>query len=485
MRARLAAVVLVLAAYILFFHGLTATGLLGPDEPRYASIGRAMAQSGDWITPRLWGEPWFEKPALLYWMTGAAFQFGLGDDLAPRFPVALVSVAFLAFYWRVLGRHFGPRAAGFSTAVLGTSAGWLAYSCVGVTDLPMTAAFSAAMLLALDWVDTGARRRLPAAAALLGLAVLAKGLVPLVLAVPLVLMGRRRTLDWFRPSVAGVFLAVAVPWYALCYLRNGAPFIDTFFWQHQFGRFSTEALKHVQPFWFYAPVLAVALAPWTPLLALLGRRTLYHDRRAAFLLLWAVFGFLFFSAATNKLPGYVLPLLPAVAALAGIALAQAKRTAPVLALCAVMLVTIPVAAQVLPAALAAGLSRANPPVFSWVWLVPFALAAVVWRRLSDGRGAALIALAVTAGVLYLKVSAFPAIDQAVSARTLWKEVSSRRDNVCVRDIRRAWRYGLNYYSVTPLPDCDAQPKPLRIVEDEAGPGRPAPPRLITAPPASR
>ena len=72
-----AALVAVLLYFLLFF-ALTGSGLLGPDEPRYASIGREMARSGDWITPRLWGEPWFEKPVLLYWMTGAAFKAGLG-----------------------------------------------------------------------------------------------------------------------------------------------------------------------------------------------------------------------------------------------------------------------------------------------------------------------------------------------------------------------------------------------------------------------
>ena len=85
--------------YFLYFFRLGGAGLVGPDEPRYAWIGRAMAQTGDWVTPRLWGQPWFEKPALLYWLTGAAFRLGLGPDLAPRLPVALVSVGFLCFYW--------------------------------------------------------------------------------------------------------------------------------------------------------------------------------------------------------------------------------------------------------------------------------------------------------------------------------------------------------------------------------------------------
>src|SRR6059058_1547329 len=88
--------------YLLYFFGLTNAGLVGPDEPRYAAVARQMAQSGDWITPRLWGEPWFEKPALLYWMEAAAFRLGLSEDLAPRLPVAVFSVAFLIFFYWIL-----------------------------------------------------------------------------------------------------------------------------------------------------------------------------------------------------------------------------------------------------------------------------------------------------------------------------------------------------------------------------------------------
>jgi 4-amino-4-deoxy-L-arabinose transferase-like glycosyltransferase len=138
--------------YCLYFLGLTATGLLGPDEPRYAALGREMARSGDWVTPRLWGEPWFEKPALIYWMTGLGFRAGLGEDLAPRLPVALMSVAFLLAYAVLLKREFGTRPALTATALLGTSAAWLALSHVGVTDLPLAATFSAAMLLGMRLV---------------------------------------------------------------------------------------------------------------------------------------------------------------------------------------------------------------------------------------------------------------------------------------------------------------------------------------------
>src|SRR5271154_6064707 len=102
---RVAAILSALCLYSLSFSGPPPPGLLGPDEPRYAAIGRAMAATGDWITPRLWGQPWFEKPALLYWMTAAGFKLGLGPDMAPRFPVALASVAFLVYFFFVLRRE--------------------------------------------------------------------------------------------------------------------------------------------------------------------------------------------------------------------------------------------------------------------------------------------------------------------------------------------------------------------------------------------
>src|SRR5580704_14962291 len=183
--------VAIILVFFLYFFRLDATGLLSTDEPRYAAIGRQMAFSGDWITPRLWGEPWFEKPPLLYWMTGAGFRMGLDPDFAPRLPVALLSMAFLLFFYGSLRKEFGERAAIFSTAILGTSAGWLALSYVAVTDLPLSVFFAAAMLLGMTWLRTGRRGSLIAAAVSLGFAVLAKGLVPLALAIPLAWVGRR------------------------------------------------------------------------------------------------------------------------------------------------------------------------------------------------------------------------------------------------------------------------------------------------------
>jgi 4-amino-4-deoxy-L-arabinose transferase-like glycosyltransferase len=457
-------------AYFLYFYGLGTAGMLGPDEPRYASIGREMARSGDWITPRLWGHPWFEKPALLYWMTAAGFRLGLGPDLAPRLPVAVMAVVFLAFFWWILHRHFGSTAAWFATLILGTSVEWLAFSQIGVTDLPLAATFSAAMLLALPWVATGDTRRLPWAGVLLGLAVLAKGLVPLALAAPLALA------LWKRPAADSAralarlglpLLVVALPWYLLCYGANGMAFLHDFFWVHHFERLSSAALMHVEPWWFYAKVLVAALVPWTPLLVPAAHPALYRDRTRLFLLLVVLWGLLFFSAPLNKLPGYLMPLLPFAAALLGMALQQTRRAAGILAACALLLAAFPVMAPLLPVAIASGLSKAPFPRFQTIWLAPLAVACAVWLlEVRQRRMAAVfcIAAGAAAGAVYLKRAAMPEVDRLASARLLWREVADQAGGVCVENIHRNWRYPLNYYSVTPLPECSAAPRPIHILQ---------------------
>jgi 4-amino-4-deoxy-L-arabinose transferase-like glycosyltransferase len=465
-------------AWCLYFFGLTRAGLLGPDEPRYAAISREMARSGDWVTPRLWGEPWFEKPALLYWMEAVAFCAGVNEDRAPRLPVAVISVAFLVFFYWVLRREFGDPAAGYATVILATSAGWLGLSHIGVSDVPMSAAFSAAMLLSLGWLERGKRRWLPLASALLSLAALAKGLVPLALSLPLFWMGRRRLLDWLRPPVVAAFVIVVLPWYVLCLLRNGRPFLEKFFWEHQVGRFFTAELAHAQPFWFFTPVIVAALFPWIPGLALIARPVFYADLRRRFLLLWVAFGFGFFSLSQNKLPSYVLPLVPPLAVLIGIALAEQKGARRALVATAALLIFLAPVAGVLPQALAAGISRATLPAFHWTWLLPALACGAVWYLDAsvDRRAAvALLAAAITAGVVAIELRSLPEIDRLDSARPLWNAVAPIRDRVCIARLHRSLRYGLNYYSVTPLPDCHQEPREVEITQD---PG--APPRLVSA-----
>ena len=423
--------------------------MLGPDEPRYAAIGRAMAQSGDWITPRLWGHPWFEKPALLYWMTGAAFQAGLGMDLAPRLPVAIAGVAFLIYFFAAMRREFGERAALVATILLATSAGWLAYSHVALPDLPMSVAFAAAMLLVMSG------RGAILAGALLGLAVLAKGLAPLALFLPAVWFWRKRPRDLCILFL--VAAAIAAPWYVLVTERNGSAFIDEFFWKHHFGRYLTGALAHGQPFWFYIPVLVAGFFPWSPLLLLLFFPKLYQDDHARFLLVWFAWGFVFFSVSRNKLPGYLLPLLPAVAALIGVAIVEAPgkraKLTILIAACALLLGFVPTIEALLPQALLSGISRASVH-FSFWWMLPaagvaLACAAIEWhaRRIT---AVTVIAVLTTLWVVRMIAIEYPILDRSVSARG----ASGLDSATCVSDSNRSLEYGLDYYAGHELPDCN-------------------------------
>ncbi|HWC98552.1 MAG TPA: glycosyltransferase family 39 protein [Candidatus Sulfopaludibacter sp.] len=461
-----------LLACFTYLYGLGMVGVMGADEPRYASIAREMARSGDWVTPRLWGQPWFEKPALLYWVEGIAYRLGFGPELAPRLPVAVCALLFLAFFWWIVRREFSCLTAGISTLILATTGGYLAYSQVGHMDMLLTATYGGAMLLALPWIGKGETRYLPAAAALLGLAVLAKSGVALVLMLPLAWWGRRRLRDLLTPRVILPFAVIALPWYVVCYCRNGMPFVRELFFKQQFQRLTSGALQHVQPFWYYLPVLLGLLLPWTPLLLLLFRRTAYRDPRRAFLLALIVWGMVFFSLAPNKLAGYVLPLFPFAAVLMGLALAEAENPRPLLACCAALLVAFPVAAAVLPVALESGVTHAVWPRFQAVWLWPLAFAVPCWILDARGRRVAAVftlAAGACAGMIAVKVLAAPQVDRSASARLLWRRIAPQADDVCVAGLSRNLGYSLNYYSVTPLPDCSTAHRRVEVRQKGGGP----------------
>lgn len=458
------------AAYV---HGLTSVGLLGPDEPRYASIGREMAVSGDWVTPRLWGSPWFEKPALLYWLTAAAHRAGMGDDLSPRLPVTLMSLAYLVLQFLVLRRLDGERVAWMATLVLGTTAGWSAFSQIGVTDLPLAAAFNGCLLLGILFVETGSRRALAGCGFCFGLALLAKGLVPGVLVLPLLFFAWRRWRAWWL--AVAMALLVAAPWYGAMMSIHGRVFFDDFILRHHFSRFATSELQHEQPFWFYLPVLVAALFPWPTTLVLMGKG-IWQERRHRVLLATFGFGLLFFSMSTNKLPGYVLPLLPSLCILIAVGMERASWARRPLALAAFLLGLCPVVATILPESLMFGLTRANLGEVHWEYFgFVLPLVAAVWLLETYGRrvtAVAVVAGGAAAGLMFIKLSAAPVLDELVSSRGLSRRIAGLGERVCVESLHRNLRYGLNYYTVPPLPDCvaDAAAR-VQIVQKPGGVAR--------------
>jgi len=316
-------ILLVLAAvcYFLFFYRLGDIGMLGPDEPRYAAVAREMFERGDYVTPRLHGEPWFEKPPLMYWGVAASYALFGVNEFAARFPSAIAAaICVFLVYW--CGRRLWDRAVGFAAAlVMASSVGFLTFARAASMDMPLTACLTAALVFLLvgeNATQPSRRWWFYLFYASLGLGVLAKGPVAFVLpAASLVgflwLRGTWREWRSWHPEGILIALAVALPWYIACTWANGYEFVRIFIINHNFERFTSTIHGHQRPFYFYLPVLLFLTFPWTFLLIPALRRQ--FARNEQLLAWWTIVPFVFFSLAGSKLPGYILPMVPPIALL--------------------------------------------------------------------------------------------------------------------------------------------------------------------------
>ncbi len=343
--ARLLWLVLILATlYLCYFHNLGAIGLVGPDEPRYAWIARDMQESGDWITPRLYGKPWFEKPPLYYWGAALSFKlFGVSETSA-RLPSAISALlATLALAWLALRLH-GAETSRWLLLLLPTTVGMIGFSHAAATDMPFAAMLTIAMVFAARLLNLfppnpfppipspnrSALRSLTSSPSFtsllfgffLGLATLAKGPAAIILSGGAVLLWAIFTKRWrdafrcLQPVAIAGFCLTALPWYILCARRN-PDFFRVFIIEHNFKRFLTPEFQHLQPFWYYIPISLLAVFPWIFFLALAKLQIFAAWKQKSpigfaeiFFLCWAGFTFLFFTISKSKLPGYIMPGIP-------------------------------------------------------------------------------------------------------------------------------------------------------------------------------
>jgi 4-amino-4-deoxy-L-arabinose transferase-like glycosyltransferase len=287
-----------------------------------------MAEPHDWVTPRLWGTPWFEKPVLYYWTVGAAMRvFGV-SEFAARLPSALAALlAVLAITWTTL-RSYGIGAAWYALLMLPTSVAMIGFARAASPDMLFAGLLTAAMAVASEILQKPRSSMISRIAFgfLLGAAVLAKGPAAVILAGGATLLWAALSHQWrasFRflhPLVIGVFCATALPWYILCALRNPG-FLRVFIWQHNFQRYLTPVFEHRQPFWFFGYVLVAAIFPWIWQLCAIAfwpKRTVeWRNSPGLFFACWSGFIVLFFSLSQSKLPGYILPAIPPLFVLLG------------------------------------------------------------------------------------------------------------------------------------------------------------------------
>jgi 4-amino-4-deoxy-L-arabinose transferase-like glycosyltransferase len=318
--------------------------LLDPDEGRYAEIPREMLASGDWITPRFDGLKYFEKPPLQYWATAAVYAgVGLHEWSSRLWAVGLAFACLpLVFAW--VRRLYGYDRALAALVALGVSPYFLVVGHLNLLDAAFTFWLTAAVLsftLAQSSARGSARERrwMLAAWVLAALAVLSKGIVVGVLAGGALIVYtliERDTLTWRRlhlPSGLTLFVLISAPWFVAVSLRNPS-FAGFFFVHEHLTRFLTTEHHRVEPWWYFLPLLLVAVLPWIAPLVRAGRAAWEEERAAAasatadagsgfrprrFLLIYAAVTLVFFSASGSKLAPYILPMVPVLAALTGAA----------------------------------------------------------------------------------------------------------------------------------------------------------------------
>ena len=304
--------------YLLFFHALSDIGLIGPDEPRYAAVAQEMYQSGDFITPRLHGTPWFEKPVLMYWGAAASYAiFGVGE-FGARFPSAFGATLTVFFVYFCCRRLWGRATAVWASLILASSVGYFAFARAASMDMPLTICLTMALLsFLLGYNSTSSDRRwwFLAFYAFIGFGVLAKGPVAIVLPVlslSTFLLFRGRFNEWkeWYPRYALITLAIASPWYLAVTWVNGFEFVQVFLINQNIERFTSTVHGHPRPFYFYIPDFLMLTFPWTFLILPALRRTL--DRNDRLLICWTFVPIVFFSLSGSKLPGYILPSVPAM-----------------------------------------------------------------------------------------------------------------------------------------------------------------------------
>ncbi len=316
------------AAYLAFFYQLGNFAFLGADEARYARIGEEMNLRGDYVTPTLTFLPWLEKPPLLFWLEALSFHLFGVSEWSARLPVAAIALLGVLCASGLGCSLAGQRAAVLTFFILCASGLFFVYARAASTDMPLAASFTVAMACGLQ----ASRRESPlwgaGAGLTLGLATLAKGPIALVLfcavfAVYFLWIGK---LKWSWQQIALGFLtllASSFPWYWQVWKENGYDFVLTFWLNHHLARFLTTVHHHSQPFWYYLVVTLIGFFPWVFFLGssiarLWSKRSILSQpepRSELFLWLWVLVPGLFFSLSGSKLPGYILPLLPALALL--------------------------------------------------------------------------------------------------------------------------------------------------------------------------
>jgi 4-amino-4-deoxy-L-arabinose transferase-like glycosyltransferase len=469
---------LVLAGFcgFLFFYGLTYFGLVGADEPRYAQVAREMLAHHDWITPTLGGQPWLEKPPLYYWQAMLAYRLFGVSDWAARLPSPIdATLMVIAIYF--FSRRFRPGSQLDAALMTASATGIIGFARAASTDMPLAATFTIAMLAWYAWHQSGAQACLWLAYASVALGMLAKGPVAPFLAALIVSIFAIAARDYriirrsFSTPGILIFCLIAFPWFVAVQLRN-PDFFHAFILQHNLERFSSNLYHHREPVWYYIPVVLLALLPWTVVAVAAIAETIrawWLERREVskadaekedtlkiFLLIWLLVPVVFFSISQSKLPGYILPALPAATLLLAeyvrrqIASGNRPRTI------ALILHAVAAAGLVAPALLLGQILilhhivSSTPTFIALTFSTALAIGVTLTLRMPTGlrmlRFVTLIPVILAVAVVLRLYT--PVLDATLSARPLAVELRKLGSNplpLAVFHVRRETEFGLAFY----------------------------------------
>ena len=315
---------------LIWFGTLNYRHLIPSDEGRYAEIAREMLVTGDWVTPRYNGYKYFEKPPLQAWATAATFQvFGIGDWQA-RLWTALTGFLTILAIGFTGSRLYNARAGWLAAVVLASSPMWIISGHFNSLDMGLSAFLVAALCSLLlaqhSQSKTGCRNWMWVCWIFMALATLSKGLIGAAIPAMVFIAYSISAWDWkiwtrlrlFSGTM--IFLAITAPWFFLVALRN-PEFLEFFFIHEHLQRFTQDAHSRTGPIYYFVPLLFIGLLPWV--LQIPGSiLQAWNERRREFssgwlLVCWSVMIFAFFSVSHSKLPGYIIPIFPALALLIG------------------------------------------------------------------------------------------------------------------------------------------------------------------------
>ncbi len=467
-----------------------------------------MAETGDWVTPRLWGVPWFEKPVLYYWAAAIGFWIHLSAEWAARLPSAFAALAAAlaigVFAWRHYSgdEDFAASPALLAPIIFSTSVAAIGFARAATPDMLFTAAITLAMVCAASVLRRAGALRAPDSTSVenqahnllalllwgtfLAVGVLAKGPAAVILAGGAVGIWALATSQWratirlAHPLAVVAFCAVALPWYVLCALRN-PDFLHVFIFQHNFERYLTPLFRHQQPFWFFAPITILALLPWPAFLIAAAQEALRLWREKSwkhspgfFAACWAIFPTVFFSFSQSKLPSYILPAVPALALVAAISAGRAyqrSRSNALMLSSAIGVTWILLAALFLYATHKRPFTDMSRPIASSVVLA-LALAVVVavgnlyaGMRRNFRLAVILCSLSAVATLELANFAVLPSLDPYVSARPHAQFLRNdlHPERIFTYQLRRTWKFGLAFYFHREIPEWSPQDPDAALV----------------------